>query len=195
MSTAVASSGAEPAAAPASAAAAAASAIAAPLMAWSVRDQLLLTDLVLKHGTQNWVSPRPPASPSPALWLWRLSSALPPPPLLCLPLGAPVASRCPGWPNDPYRTVHQPDMPLNPTEPLSFPTSSSFPGLRSALSQPLISRHMRAETDSLEDDEWFSAKVSEIKHSCQCGVQSRILDSHSSVFLSIISNVRASTAV
>lgn len=41
---------------PAAAAAAAAAAnLALPLLAWSTRDQLLLADLVVKYGSQNWV--------------------------------------------------------------------------------------------------------------------------------------------
>ncbi len=36
-------------------AAAVAAAVSAPLLGWCIRDQLLLADLVLKYGTQNWV--------------------------------------------------------------------------------------------------------------------------------------------
>lgn len=37
---------------------AAAASVARPLLAWSVRDKLLLADLVAKYGNQNWVSER-----------------------------------------------------------------------------------------------------------------------------------------
>lgn len=39
-----------------SGAAATAASLALPLLPWAVRDQLLVAELVLKYGAQNWVS-------------------------------------------------------------------------------------------------------------------------------------------